>query len=149
MFAKIFKKSEKKSKKQDTASEAQESSSTEVSPRKSRPPYEKKARTLSHPFEEYQKVLYREAGTKMDRVTPGRKPQEVCVWFNVKTFVISYFAGPTRGKLGTQIGSGLHMFQVSTITSQIETISMFAMCMYSVLIAQLMLPRSRRCVGGR
>lgn len=75
-----------------------------------RAPYEKKKRVYSKPVDVLNEILYRESGTVMDRITPKSKPQEVCVWFNPKTFLISWFSGSVKGKAGTQIGQGCIFF---------------------------------------
>jgi hypothetical protein len=66
--------------------------------------YKKKQRQYSKPIEVLNEIFYREQGTVMDRVTPARKPQEVCVCFSPRTFLISWYAGNARGRPGTQIG---------------------------------------------
>lgn len=70
-------------------------------------PYERKKRVLSKPPEVLNELLYRESGTCVDRFAPGRKPQEVCLYFNTRTFLISWFAGTVKGKPGTQLGQGV------------------------------------------
>lgn len=68
------------------------------------PKYTRPKRSLSVPIDVLNEVLFREEGTVMDRIAPGRRPQEVCVVFSPRTYLISWFAGSTRGKLGTHIG---------------------------------------------
>eukprot|EP00047_Mylnosiga_fluctuans_P014181 m.36081 g.36081 ORF g.36081 m.36081 type:complete len:289 (-) comp5374_c0_seq1:4996-5862(-) len=67
------------------------------------PKYERKKRDDSR-IDAHYAVFSHEAGTVMDRLVPGRKPQEVCVCFSPKTFLISWFAGSVKGKPGTQLG---------------------------------------------
>jgi len=69
-----------------------------------RPEYRAPKKMLTKPIEVLNEILYRDQGTVMDRIAPGRKPQEVCVWFNPKTFLISWFAGSSKGRPGTHIG---------------------------------------------
>ena len=68
--------------------------------------YRHPEKTLSKPIEVLNEILYREVGTVMDRIASGRRPQEVCVVFNPRTYLISWFGGTTRGRIGTHLGQG-------------------------------------------
>lgn len=68
--------------------------------------YRRPRRALSRPIEVLNEILYRDAGTVMDRIVGGRRPQEVCVVFNPRTYLISWFGGNAKGRIGTHIGQG-------------------------------------------
>jgi hypothetical protein len=86
-----------------------------VSPSRPVSRYERKRPTISKPIEELVAILFREEGTTMDRIAPRQRCQEVNVWFNPKTFLISWFQGSLRGKQGSQIGQGMFYLIFSLI----------------------------------
>ena len=81
--------------------------------------YVKPKRVYSKPIEELCAILYRDSGTVMSRITPKAKPVEVCVWFNPKTYIISWTVGSIRGKPGTQIGQSNLEKNKNTILSNV------------------------------